>query len=269
MKKTTLIALASLPMLFSANAIDKQVYDQPGANWPEAFSWQMQRTDYRGTDDAGQPVAVNTQQVNVVWEPDYMNQSACYGKLTVENFFDHEWVQQTASIEFTNEGNHNFQVSDDGKTITFSFTGYFFSMASTDEAYANAYGKLSQYALLARAKKGTSSTYSRYWLYGEGSYYAYNGGVALDCVLDLENKTITISQPWGAFMCKDQYGAASSYVIEYFESSSFVYDGSTAITDVKAETPASDGYYYNLAGQRVANPTAGIYIRNGKKIVVK
>ena len=93
--------------------------------------------------------------------------------------------------------------------------------------------------------------------------------MALDCVLDLENKTITIAQPWGAFMCKDQYGAASSYVIEYFESSSFVYDGSTAITDVKAETPAGDGYYYNLAGQRVANPTAGIYIRNGKKIVVK
>ena len=30
-----------------------------------------------------------------------------------------------------------------------------------------------------------------------------------------------------------------------------------------------DGRYYNLLGQPVENPTKGIYIRNGKKIVVK
>ena len=30
-----------------------------------------------------------------------------------------------------------------------------------------------------------------------------------------------------------------------------------------------DGIYYNLLGQPVKNPTKGIYIRNGKKIVVK
>ena len=268
MKKTALLLLATLPLL-SANAITKVTYAELPDYFPDAFTWQMQRSDYRGTDDAGQPVKVNTQQVVVTWEPDYMNQSACYGRLSIENFFDHEWVQEAADIDFTNEGNHNFEVSEDGKTITFSFTGYFFSMAQTGTEYANAYGKLSQYALLARAKKGTSNTTSRYWLTGEGSYYAYNGGVALDCVLDLENKTITISQPWGAFMCKDQNGAPSSYVIEYFESSSFEYDGSTAITDVKAEAPVGDGHYYNLAGQRVDNPTQGIYIKDGKKVVVR
>ena len=263
-----MLLLAALPIL-SANAIDKQVYAEKPDYFPQAFSWQMQRSDYRGTDEAGEPQLVNTQQVLVTWEPDYMNGSACYGRLSVENFFDHEWVQQPADIDFTNEGAHNFMVSEDGKTITFSFTGYFFSMAQTGDAYTNAYGKLSQYALLARAKKGNSNTYSRYWLDGTGSYYAYNGGQALDCVLDVENKTITISQPWGAFMCKDEYGAPSSYVIEYYESSNFEYNGATAITDVKSDAPAGDGYYYNLQGQRVSNPTPGIYIRNGKKVVVK
>ena len=32
---------------------------------------------------------------------------------------------------------------------------------------------------------------------------------------------------------------------------------------------AGDGYYYDLQGRRVLNPTRGIYIHNGKKIVVK
>ena len=42
-------------------------------------------------------------------------------------------------------------------------------------------------------------------------------------------------------------------------------------TAVKSVTlkPVADGYIYNLRGQRVENPTKGIYIRNGKKFVVK
>jgi hypothetical protein len=27
--------------------------------------------------------------------------------------------------------------------------------------------------------------------------------------------------------------------------------------------------YYNLNGQQVANPTKGVYIKNGKKVIVK
>ena len=167
-------------------------------------------------------------------------------------------------------GARGSQRSEDGSQCTFSFTGYFFSMAQTGPEYTNAYGKLSQYALLARAKKGTSSTYSRYWLDGAGSWFAYNGGVALDCVLNLADQTLTISQPWGAFMCKDRYGAPSSYVIEYYESSSGEIHTATAINEVKTENqPKGDGYYYNLAGQRVTNPTPGFYIHNGKKVIVR
>ena len=31
----------------------------------------------------------------------------------------------------------------------------------------------------------------------------------------------------------------------------------------------TDGIYYNLAGQRVAQPTKGLYIVKGKKVIVK
>ena len=45
----------------------------------------------------------------------------------------------------------------------------------------------------------------------------------------------------------------------------------TAILEVKGDgiaTRNNDGYYYNLNGMRVDQPKAGIYIRNGKKVVV-
>ncbi|MCH5175408.1 MAG: hypothetical protein J1F40_05940, partial [Prevotellaceae bacterium] len=45
-------------------------------------------------------------------------------------------------------------------------------------------------------------------------------------------------------------------------------DGATAIKDVDVPA-AQDGVFYNIAGQRVQNPTKGIYIVNGKKVLVK
>ena len=45
----------------------------------------------------------------------------------------------------------------------------------------------------------------------------------------------------------------------------------TAIENITEATNENkgDGYYYDLQGRRVQNPTRGIYIHNGKKIVVK
>jgi hypothetical protein len=47
------------------------------------------------------------------------------------------------------------------------------------------------------------------------------------------------------------------------------FDGeTTGIDGVKRES-ITDDRYYNLKGQRVENPTKGLYIKNGKKVVVK
>ncbi len=46
-------------------------------------------------------------------------------------------------------------------------------------------------------------------------------------------------------------------------------DDMTGIEKVNVDTKALNGAYYNLAGQRVAQPTKGLYIVNGKKVVVK
>ena len=43
----------------------------------------------------------------------------------------------------------------------------------------------------------------------------------------------------------------------------------SAITDVKADGKQGNDRYYNLMGQPVSSPTQGIYIHNGKKVIVK
>jgi hypothetical protein len=53
-----------------------------------------------------------------------------------------------------------------------------------------------------------------------------------------------------------------------FDFISFEDNGTTAIETVKQELKAN-GEYFNLAGQRVAQPAKGLYIVNGKKVIMK
>ena len=43
----------------------------------------------------------------------------------------------------------------------------------------------------------------------------------------------------------------------------------TSITTINSDNGSSDDKVYNLQGQRVYNPTRGVYIRGGKKIIIK
>ena len=57
-------------------------------------------------------------------------------------------------------------------------------------------------------------------------------------------------------------GGAHEYLEFSFE------DDATAIETVKAQN-VENGQFFNLAGQRVAQPTKGLYIVNGKKVIIK
>lgn len=47
------------------------------------------------------------------------------------------------------------------------------------------------------------------------------------------------------------------------------FDETTGMNDVRCKTEDVRGEYYNLNGQRVAQPTKGLYIVNGKKVIIK
>ena len=49
----------------------------------------------------------------------------------------------------------------------------------------------------------------------------------------------------------------------------FSFGGTTAIKGVEAAKAVENGAVFNLNGQRVAQPTKGLYIVNGRKVVIK
>lgn len=62
------------------------------------------------------------------------------------------------------------------------------------------------------------------------------------------------------------FSPAKSFVFNFEEA---VRNTVTGISTVKTESAAKDAPIYNLQGCRVTNPTNGIYIVNGKKILIK
>ena len=58
---------------------------------------------------------------------------------------------------------------------------------------------------------------------------------------------------------------AESYKLTFVAGVLTVTESTTGIADVRSQMSEVRGAYYNLAGQRVAQPGKGLYIRNGKK----
>ncbi|MBQ7511513.1 MAG: hypothetical protein IJU11_02080, partial [Prevotella sp.] len=49
-----------------------------------------------------------------------------------------------------------------------------------------------------------------------------------------------------------------------------VHEGeTTGISTAKTAVDTKDGEWYDLSGRRVAQPAKGIYVKNGKKVIVK
>ena len=47
------------------------------------------------------------------------------------------------------------------------------------------------------------------------------------------------------------------------------FDEETTAIEAIQQNAKADNQYFNLAGQRVAQPTKGLYIVNGKKVIIK
>ena len=58
---------------------------------------------------------------------------------------------------------------------------------------------------------------------------------------------------------------AESYKLTFVAGVLTVTEATTGIAEVRSKMEEGRGDYFNLAGQRVEQPSKGLYIRNGKK----
>ena len=64
--------------------------------------------------------------------------------------------------------------------------------------------------------------------------------------------------------------AGKAYLVIPSSSNDFIgFDDTTGISDIKGKKEEVRDVYFDLQGRRVANPTKGLYIVNGKKVIIK
>jgi hypothetical protein len=120
-------------------------------------------------------------------------------------------------------------------------------------------------------EKSADGSQTNYYLNGDGAFVSVNGFVNIGnnkCYLELPTSMVA----GGA----STRGAEDKYILEEpeviklpinFRSIDNDSDGTTAIRETKQLK--EDGAYYTLQGQRVANPSKGLYIKNGKKVIIR
>jgi hypothetical protein len=113
---------------------------------------------------------------------------------------------------------------------------------------------------------------TNFYLNGDGSFVSVNGFVNIGnnkCYLELPTSMVAVASTRGA---EANYLLEEPEIIKLpilFRSLGNEGDGTTGI---KVQSPMSNvqsDAYYTLQGQRVAKPGKGLYIRNGKKVVIK
>ena len=113
---------------------------------------------------------------------------------------------------------------------------------------------------------------TNFYLKGDGTFVSVNGYVNIGnnkCYLELPTEMVA-----GAASTR---GAEANYILEEpeviklpitFRSIDNDSNGTTGVKEVKSKGVKSEEWF-TLQGQRVVNPGKGIYIRNGKKVVIK
>ncbi len=122
-------------------------------------------------------------------------------------------------------------------------------------------------------EKSEDGTQTNFYLKGDGSFVSVNGFVNIGnnkCYLELPTSMVAVAA--------STRGAEANYLMEepemikipVFRSIGSDGDVTTGIKDQSSKFNApSDNAYYTLQGQRVAKPGKGLYIRNGKVVVVR
>ena len=125
---------------------------------------------------------------------------------------------------------------------------------------------------VAGGKKGREQYTSTY----QGTYtnqkiptYAYYLKNNLFFYMPGENTTLGWKAYGGVVYVSDESNVEQGINVSVFDLAVGHSGDASVIESYQMETKASDQPLYNLAGQQVRQPKRGIYVRNGKKIIIK
>jgi hypothetical protein len=121
-------------------------------------------------------------------------------------------------------------------------------------------------------EKSEDGSQTNFYLKGDGTFVSVNGYVNIGnnkCYLELPTSMVAVASTRGA---EANYILEEAEIIKLpisFRSIGNDGDGTTGIKDQSSMFNVQSDAYYTLQGQRVAKPGKGLYIHNGKKVVIK
>ncbi len=143
--------------------------------------------------------------------------------------------------------------------------------AAVQSSYMNMFVGNTSGASVQVQEKSEDGSQTNYYLKGDGSFVSVNGFVNIGnnkCYLELPTSMVAVASTRGA---EANYLMDEPEIIKMsvFRSIGNDGDGTTGIKDQSSKFNAPSDAYYTLQGQRVVNPGKGLYIKNGKKVVIK
>ena len=145
--------------------------------------------------------------------------------------------------------------------------------AAVQSSYMNMFVGNTSGASVQVQETSADGSQTNYYLKGDGSFVSVNGFVNIGnnkCYLELPTSMVATAA--------STRGAEVNYILEEpeiiklpisFRSIGNDGDGTTGIKVQSSMSNALSDAYYTLQGQRVTKPGKGLYIKNGKKIVIK
>lgn len=137
-------------------------------------------------------------------------------------------------------------------------------------------------ARTAMLVKGNTNTEFSFAVAASGTSYTASNAFKAGDATTAESGLSSGTGPYNYILNDDKFKAANGQTVgtnkAYLQLSApanparvliFPEDDDTGISEIEATRNVGNEKFYNLSGQRIANPTKGLYIVNGKKIVVR
>ena len=253
--------------------------------------WQV--TGYE--DETGKLTVANNTFYNVAKSKQFMNTNTLKGQKYLYEFNSNIFVDVSNKKIYGNMTNNAKQLTTDGKN-TYFFDGASFAETNyngdeglqTDPSFADA--TTGNFTIGESTKQAREKTGDPRWVVPfvaptdvDKTVLAATIGVAEALVAPEETAPDNVKTAWAtvtttlataqavnadANVFQDEVDAANTALANAIAA----YNTATGITEINIDNNTVAGekdVYYNLQGVRVANPGKGIYIKNGKKVLVK